>query len=97
MPSPETKTISLPAAEADRIEELVQSGAYPSAAEVIHEALTALDERNTRMEEWLREEVLPVAEAYEADPSRGIPAEEVFARLRAHHAERVAAEKSKSA
>lgn len=91
------KTLTLPAAEAERVEALVQSGAYSSAGEVIREALLALDERNTSLEEWLQEEVLPVAAAYDADPSRGIPAEEVFDRLRAHHENRVPAEKSKLA
>lgn len=91
------KTISLPAAEAERIEALVQSGEYSSAGEVIREAMLALDERNTSLEEWLREEVLPVAAAYDANPSRGIPAEEVFARLRARHENRVSGEKSKLA
>ncbi|MFY9936268.1 MAG: type II toxin-antitoxin system ParD family antitoxin [Silvibacterium sp.] len=97
MPSREMKTISLPAAEVDRIEALVESGAYPSSAEVVREALIALDEHNTSIEAWLREEILPVAEAYDADPGRGIPAEEVFARLRARYEETVSPQKSKSA
>jgi hypothetical protein len=33
------------------------------------------------VENWLREEVVPSLLEYEADPSRGIPAEEVFERI----------------
>jgi antitoxin ParD1/3/4 len=86
MPSDEIKTISLPAAEAERIDALIQSGSYASQAEVIHAALQALEERESAVEQWLLEEVAPVYDAYQADPSRGIPAEEVFEELRAHHA-----------
>jgi antitoxin ParD1/3/4 len=82
------KTISLAPAEVDRIESLVSSGVYPSASEVVHEALITLEERNSSLEDWLREEVGPVYDAYHADPSRGIPAEEVFDQLRAHHEKR---------
>ena len=59
------------------------SGAYATASEVVRAGLRALQERDTVVERWLREEVVPVAAAMEADPSRGIPAEEVFAELRA--------------
>lgn len=38
---------------------------------------------------WLREEVVPAYDAWKADPSRAIPAEEVFAELRAPHGEAV--------
>jgi antitoxin ParD1/3/4 len=79
------KTITLPAEEAGRIEALVESGAYATAAEVIREALLALEERNTTLEEWLREQVAPAYDAYHADPSRGIPADEVFDEVLARH------------
>jgi antitoxin ParD1/3/4 len=82
------KTITLPAAEVERIETLVQSGAYSSAGEVIREALIALDEKTSSMEEWLREEVLPAYEEMEAHPERALTAEQVFANLRAHHEKR---------
>jgi hypothetical protein len=40
-------------------------------------------------ERWLREEVVPVHDAMEANPARGIPAEQVLAGLRARHARRI--------
>ena len=88
MSSAKEKTFTLSAAEVEQIDSLVKSGAYPSADEVISAALQALDERDATVEQWIREEVAPVYDAYHADPSRGIPAEEVFNNLRAHHAAR---------
>jgi antitoxin ParD1/3/4 len=41
------------------------------------------------MERWLREEVLPVYDAMQADPGRAIPASQVTASLDALHAERL--------
>jgi antitoxin ParD1/3/4 len=82
------KTISLPAAEVERIEALVSSGSYPSAAEVVREALLALEERDTSLEDWLREEVAPVYDAMEAHPERALTAEQVAENLRAHHESR---------
>jgi antitoxin ParD1/3/4 len=55
--------------------------------------LRALQERDA-IERWLNEEVVPVYDAMKADPKRGIPAEEVFAALRAHHNARVKAAKA---
>jgi hypothetical protein len=40
------------------------------------------------IERWLREEVVPVVTAMQADPGRAVPAAEVFAEIRAMHAKR---------
>lgn len=61
------------------------SGAYSSASEVLRAALRALDREEAALDEILR---VRVREALD-DPRPSIPAEEVFARLRAHHAEKV--------
>jgi antitoxin ParD1/3/4 len=50
----------------------------------------------TATERWLREEVVPVYDAMEADPTRGIPAEQVLAALRAHRARRIIERKARS-
>jgi hypothetical protein len=39
-------------------------------------------------ERWLREEVIPIYDAMEADPARGIRVEQVMASLRKRHTER---------
>lgn len=89
MASTQKRTFSLPAAQAKYIDKLVKSGGYASGSEVVRAGLRALKERDEAMERWLREEVVPVYDAYQADPSRVIPAKDVFATVRSHHEARV--------
>jgi len=89
MTSPEKRTFSLPAEQASYIDALVASGAYATASEVVRAGLRALQERDAAVERWLREEVVPVYDAMQADPGLGIPADEVRASLDALHAERM--------
>src|SRR5258706_4641017 len=86
MSAPQRRTFSLPAEQASYIDGLVASGAYASASEVVRAGLRALQERDAAVERWLREEVVPVYDEMEADPSLGIPAEQVFEEIRAEHA-----------
>ena len=81
------RTFSLAAKQARFIDMQVRAGAYASASEVVRAGLRTLQERNAGFEDWLRSEVAPVYDAMKADPKRGIPAEKVFAELRARHAE----------
>jgi antitoxin ParD1/3/4 len=85
----EKRTISLPREHAAFIDAKVASGAYASASEVVRAALRALEERDEAVERWLREEVAPVYDRMKANPERGIPADEVFAEIRAYHARRL--------
>jgi len=89
MPTIEKRTISLPHAQASYIDSLVETGSYASASEVVRAGLRALQERDAAVERWLRNEVIPVYDAMQADPGRGIPAERVKAALRARHADRL--------
>ena len=82
------RTISLPAEQASYIDTQVASGRYASASEVVRAGLHALQERDGAIERWLRAEVLPVYDAMQADPARGIPLADAHAALRAHHAAR---------
>jgi antitoxin ParD1/3/4 len=88
MPLTEKRTFSLPAEQAYYIDNLVVSGAYASASEVVRAGLRALKERDSAVERWLREDVAPVYDATITDPSRTIPAKKVFAAIRAQHAKR---------
>jgi antitoxin ParD1/3/4 len=88
MPTPTRRTFSLPSKQGRYIDKLVKSGAYASASEVVRAGLRALAERDAAVERWLREDVAAVCDAMEADPGRGIAAEEVFAAVRARHADR---------
>jgi putative addiction module CopG family antidote len=71
-------SITLPVEMAQMVKEKVASGDYASESEVIRDGLRALKERDSAVEAWLRNEVLPTLKAHEADPSRAIPIEEVF-------------------
>ena len=84
------RTFSLPAEHAAFIDRKVSSGAYASGSEVVRAGLRALQERDAAVERWLREDVAPTHDAMKADPSRGIPAEQVFAELRARQNKRKA-------
>jgi antitoxin ParD1/3/4 len=85
MSTTQKRTFSLPAAQGKYIDKLVKSGGYASGSEVVRAGLRALKERDAAMEQWLREEVVPVIEEYEADPSRTISDKEVFESIRREH------------
>jgi len=87
--SADKRTFSLPTEQTVYIDSLVASGAYASGSEVVRAGLRALQERDSAVEKWLREEVVAVCDALEADPRRAIPAEQAFAAVRARHADRL--------
>jgi antitoxin ParD1/3/4 len=68
----------------------VQSGAYASASEVLRAAVRALDREEAAVNAWLRDRV----DESLADPRPSVPAQTVFKRLRAYHAERVKSERN---
>jgi antitoxin ParD1/3/4 len=76
-------SITLPLDMAEMVEGKIKSGSYASVSEVVRDGVRALMERDAAVERWLREEVLAGHAEYLADPSRGVPAEEILARLKA--------------
>lgn len=88
MAIPKKRTFSLPAEQSRFIDRMVDSGAYASGSEVVRAGLRALQERDIAVERWLREEVGSAYDAIRAGKSRTIPAAEVFAEVRARHADR---------
>ena len=69
----------------DRVYERVQSGAYASVSEVVRAGLRALDREEGALDEWMRRRV----EDAVANPQANAPAQDVFTRLRAHHARKL--------
>lgn len=73
------------------IQRQVESGRFQNASEVVRAGLRLLEDRETSLAERRAELQRSIAEAFD-DPRPSIPAKEVFARLRAHHAEQVKAD-----
>ncbi|KWK80302.1 CopG family transcriptional regulator [Burkholderia ubonensis] len=74
-------SITLPNEMADGVRQRVASGAYATESEVIRDALRALAARDRAVDAWLRETVVPAADALDADPSRALSASDVRASL----------------
>ena len=83
-------SITLPHDMAAMVKAKVASGEYATESEVIRDGLRALQARDAAVEKWLRDEVAKSYDEYAADPSIGIPAGEVMARLRASYRARLA-------
>jgi putative addiction module CopG family antidote len=76
-------SVTLPLDMAELVEKKIQSGAYATVSEVVREGVQALIERDAAIERWLREEVVAGHSEYLANPSMGVPADEVLVRLKA--------------
>lgn len=57
-------------------------------SEVISEGVHALLERDAAVDQWLRDEVTAGHQEYLEDPSKGVPVEDVLARIKARRAAR---------
>ena len=78
-------TITLPHDMAAMVKAKVASGEYATESEVIRDGLRALQARDAAVDKWLRDEVAKSYDEYAADPSIGIPADDIMARLRASY------------
>jgi antitoxin ParD1/3/4 len=76
-------SITLPNDMAEIVESKIKSGTYASVSEVVRDGVRALLERDAAIEKWLRKEVLAGHIEYLADPSKGIPADEILDRIKA--------------
>ena len=81
-------TITLPPEMAAMVKAKVASGEYATDSEVIRDGLRAMQARDAALEKWLREEVVQSCKEYDADPSIGIPSEQIMDRVRAAYRER---------
>lgn len=78
-------SVTLPNDMAAQVRAKVASGEYASESEVIRDGLRALQTRDRVVEQWLRNEVVPAYDVYQADPARGIPLDKVSAGLAERH------------
>lgn len=82
MRSTQQFSITLPHEMAQLVRKKVASGQYATESEVVRDGLRALAERDRALEQWLRQKVVPAAEAMVRDPSRGLTAAQVRAALK---------------
>lgn len=74
-------SIELPEDLAEIVDALVASGSYADASAVIRDALELLTREDEPLEEWQERELAAAYDEWKANPTGGIPIEEVSARL----------------
>ncbi len=84
MRSTQQFSVTLPNEMAALVRSKVASGEYASESEVIRDGLRALHARERAIDDWLRQSALPAYDAYRADPSCGIPLDDVRASIGEH-------------
>ena len=82
-------SVTLPHDMAAMVKAKVASGEYATESEVIRDGLRTLLARDAALESWLHGEIVKGYDEFAADPSIGIPAGEIMARLRASYRERL--------
>jgi putative addiction module CopG family antidote len=76
-------SITLPAELAELVEKKVQSGAYATVNDVVRDGVRALLDHDEAIDRWLRDEVVAGHAEYMAEPSAGVPADKILARIKA--------------
>jgi antitoxin ParD1/3/4 len=82
-------TVTLPHELAAMVKAKVASGEYASESEVIRDGLRALQARDAALEAWLRSEAAKSYDEFAAEPTIGIPGEQIMERLRVSYRKRV--------
>jgi len=72
-----TLQVTLPQESVDFVQSKVASGEFDSESEVVREGIAALQDKDAGFEQWAREVAVPAYERLLADPSRGIPLDQV--------------------
>ncbi|BEG76411.1 MULTISPECIES: type II toxin-antitoxin system ParD family antitoxin [Alcaligenaceae] len=83
MRSTQQFSITLPNEMAEMIKAKVATGEYATESEVIRDGLRVLLARDRAMEAWLREQIVPAAQALKDAPERALSADQVREHLAA--------------
>lgn len=78
-------SITLPHDMAAMVKAKVSSGEYATESEVIRDGLRVLLARDAAVERWLKDEVAKSYDEHTANPSTGVPADKLMARLRTNY------------
>lgn len=81
MDEPSRISINLPDDLAEAVRAHVASGRFNSDSDVVRAGLELLEEQDAPFEEWLRTEVADAYDEWKANPSGGLPIDEVRAHL----------------
>ncbi|MFM0069188.1 type II toxin-antitoxin system ParD family antitoxin [Paraburkholderia aspalathi] len=81
-------SITLPNEMAEFVRDKVARGDYASDSEVLRDALRLLRERDRAVEAWLRDQVVPTAQALRDNPERALSADQLRAELKKSRARR---------
>lgn len=77
MRSTQQMSITLPNDMAEMVKAKVAAGEYASESEVIRDGLRTLAARDKAVERWLRDQVVPAAQALKAKPERALTVSQV--------------------
>ena len=81
-------SITLPNDMAEFVRDKVARGDYASDSEVLRDALRVLRERDRAVEAWLRDQVVPAAQALRDNPGRALSADQLRAEIKKSRARR---------
>ena len=81
-------SITLPNEMAEFVRDKVARGDYASDSEVLRDALRVLRERDRVVEAWLRDQVVPAAQALRDNPGRALSADQLRAEFKKSRARR---------
>lgn len=84
MRTTQSLSITLPLEMAQMVKDKVASGEYATESEVIRDGLRSLAARDTAIEKWLREDVVPIAQQIKSDPGLTLSPQDAWKRLQAH-------------
>ncbi len=93
MRSTQQFSITLPNEMAGLVKAKVAAGEYATESEVIRDGLRTLLARDRAVESWLREQVVPAAEALKADPDSALSGDQIRDHLATKRADRLRAAK----